>query len=247
MSLSDYGSALVTGASSGIGTALVRALTERGIKTYALARRRKRLDALAAETGCTPLVVDLRDKEEIDRALAELDVDILINNAGHGRSEGPLHQADVNAIYDMIQTNVSSVLHLVRAISPRLVARRQGHIVMIGSVAGLHPIKASVYGATKGAIHLLCQNLRIELVGTGVRVTEICPGRVRTEFFEHAFGIAQGRALTSGFTLLEPEDIASAVVHALDAPQRVNITTVEMTPTEQAVGGLQIAGSGNTA
>ena len=91
MSLSDYGSALVTGASSGIGTALVRALTERGIKTYALARRRKRLDALAAETGCTPLVVDLRDKEEIDRALAELDVDILINNAGHGRSEGPLH------------------------------------------------------------------------------------------------------------------------------------------------------------
>ena len=79
MSLSDYGSALVTGASSGIGTALVRALTERGIKTYALARRRKRLDALAAETGCTPLVVDLRDKEEIDRALSELDVDILIN------------------------------------------------------------------------------------------------------------------------------------------------------------------------
>ena len=246
MSLSDYRSALITGASSGIGAALVRALTERGIQTYALARRRDRLELLASETGCIPLVLDLRDKSAIDQASDGLDVDILINNAGHGRSEGPLHQADINAVYDMIQTNVSSVLHLVRAISPGLVARRRGHIIMIGSVGGLHPIKASVYGATKGAIHLLCQNLRIELVGTGVRVTEICPGRVRTEFFEHAYGVNQGRELTSGFTLLEPEDIAAAAMHALDAPQRVNITTVEMTPTEQAVGGLQIAESGSS-
>ena len=239
MSLSDYKSALVTGASSGIGRAMVKALTDLNITTYAVARRHDLLKALQAETGCIPVQLDLRDKSQIDAKLAGLKVDILINNAGHGHSKGPLHSADIEAVYDMVQTNLTASLHLVRNLAPSMVSRKSGHIVMIGSVSGLHPIKQSVYGATKGAIHMLCQNLRIELLGTGIRVTEICPARVNTDFFKTAFGETTSKELLDRLETLEPADICNTIIHALDAPQRVNITTVELTSTAQAVGGLQ--------
>jgi 3-hydroxy acid dehydrogenase/malonic semialdehyde reductase len=142
-------------------------------------------------------------------------------------------------VYDMIQTNVTSALHLVRTIAPKMVSRKCGHIIMIGSVSGLHPIQQSVYGATKGAIHMLCQNLRIELLGTGIRITEICPGRVKTDFFKTAFGEKTSEKLMNRFEPLEPTDICDAILHAIEAPQRVNITTIEMTATDQAIGGLQ--------
>lgn len=245
MPLSDYKSALVTGASRGIGRAMVKALTDANITTYALARRDDLLRSLEDETGCTPIELDLRDRAQIDAKLAGLEVDILISNAGHGRSEGPLHSANTEAVYDMVQTNVTASLHLVRAIAPNMVSQNLGHIVMIGSVSGLHPIKQSVYGATKGAIHMLCQNLRIELLGTGIRVTEICPGRVNTDFFKTAFGETKSKELLDRLETLEPEDISNTIMHALNAPQRVNITTVELTGTAQAVGGLQIADAEN--
>ncbi len=245
MPLSDFKSALVTGASSGIGRAVVKELTNANITTYALARRHELLQTLQDETGCIPIALDLRDRSEIDAKLTGLEVDILINNAGHGRSEGPLHSADTEAIYDMVQTNVSASLHLVRTIAPNMVSQKLGHIVMIGSVSGLHPIKQSVYGATKGAIHMLCQNLRIELLGTGIRVTEICPGRVNTDFFKTAFGDKTSKELLDRFETLEPNDISNTIMHALDAPKRVNITTVELTGTAQAVGGLQTGDAEN--
>ena len=246
MPLSHYKSALVTGASSGIGRAMVKALTNSNITTYALARRQNLLKTLQNETGCIPIALDLRDRSQIEAKLAGGEVDILINNAGHGRSEGPLHTAETEAVYDMVQTNVTASLHLVRAIAPRMVSQKFGHIVMIGSVSGLHPIKQSVYGATKGAIHMLCQNLRIELLGTGIRVTEICPGRVNTDFFQTAFGEAKSKELLNRLETLEPEDISNTIMHALDAPQRVNITTVELTGTAQAVGGIQSGDAENS-
>ena len=246
MTTSDYKNALVTGASSGIGKAMVKALTDRNITTYALARRRELLEDLQSETNCIPITLDLRDKEEIDIQLSDLEVDILINNAGHGRSEGPLHEANIESVYDMVQTNLTSAMHLVRTLTPRMISKNRGHIVMIGSVSGLHPIQQSIYGANKGAIHMLCQNLRIELLGKGIRVTEICPARTNTDFFKTAFGEKTAADLINRFEPLEPTDICDAILHAIQAPQRVNITTIEMTATDQAVGGLQSGDTGNS-
>ncbi|MFQ5774831.1 MAG: SDR family oxidoreductase [Kiloniellaceae bacterium] len=242
MALEDYRSALVTGASSGIGAAVVAALAGRGLTVHAAARRKDRLDALAAETGCVPVVLDVRDTQAIYRRLAGLPVDIVINNAGLGRGFDALFKVSPEDIDATLETNVLAAAHVLRAVVPGMVERTRGHIVNIGSIAGLYPIKSSIYGASKGAVHLLTQNLRIELQGSGVRVTEICPGRVKTEFFDVALGDPEAtRKAYGGFEVLVPADVADAILYALDAPWRVNIGRIELTPTEQHVGGVHIA------
>ncbi len=241
MALEDYKTALVTGASSGIGLAVVTALRARGLTVTAVARRAERLEALAQETGCTPLVLDLRDTEALYDALGGLEVDILVNNAGLGRGSEALFQVRPEDIDTTLGTNVVAALHVVRALAAGMVARQRGHIVNIGSIAGLYPIKSSLYGASKGAIHLLSQNLRVELQGSGVRVTEICPGRVETEFFQIAVGEEAAKEAYSGFEILVPEDVADAILYALDVPWRVNVGSIELTPTEQYAGGVTIA------
>ena len=241
MALEDYKTALVTGASSGIGAAVVTALRARGLTVTAVARREARLEALARETGCTPLVLDLRDTEALYDALGGLEVDILVNNAGLGRGFEALFEVRPEDIDTTLGTNVVAALHVVRAVAAGMVARQRGHIVNIGSIAGLYPIKSSLYGASKGAIHLLSQNLRVEFQGSGVRVTEICPGRVETEFFQVAVGEEAAKKAYEGFEVLVPDDVADAILYALDAPWRVNIGCIELTPTEQYVGGVTIA------
>jgi NADP-dependent 3-hydroxy acid dehydrogenase YdfG len=241
MALEDYKTALVTGASSGIGAAVVTALSARGLAVTAAARRAERLEVLAQETGCTPLVLDLRDTEALYDALAGLEVDILVNNAGLGRGFEALFEVRPEDIDATLGTNVVAAVHVVRAVAAGMVARKRGHIVNIGSIAGLYPIKSSLYGASKGAIHLLSQNLRVELQGSGVRVTEVCPGRVETEFFQIAVGEEEAKKHYAGFEILVPEDVADAIVYALDVPWRVNVGTIELTPTEQYAGGVTIA------
>ncbi len=241
MALEDYKTALVTGASSGIGAAVVRALGARGLTVHAAARRGERLEALAEETGCVPVVLDLRDTGSLYQALGAIEVDVLINNAGLGRGFDALFTVRPEDISATLETNVLAAVHVVRATLPGMVERKRGHIVNIGSIAGLYPIKSSLYGASKGAVHLLSQNLRVELQGSGVRVTEICPGRVETEFFEIAVGEAAAKAAYEGFEILVPDDVADAILYALDAPWRVNIGRIELTPTEQYVGGVTIA------
>lgn len=241
MGLADYRSALVTGASSGIGEAVARALAARGIAVTAAARRRDRLEALAKETGCTPLVLDVRDRDALYGALEGPDFDILINNAGLGAGMGPLIEADPDDIDTTAGTNVTAAIHVVRAVLPGMAKRKRGHVVNISSVAGLHAARAALYGATKGAIHRLSQNLRLELGGTGVRVTEICPGRVETEFFRVAYQSEEkSREVLAAMEVIKPSEIADAVMFALDAPWHVNISTIELTATEQAPGGLQV-------
>ncbi len=239
MSLSDYASALVTGASSGIGAAVVRELRARDITVHALARREDRLAALAAETGCIPHVVDVCDTQALRGAARDIEADILVNNAGLGRGFGDVFAADHADIDVTIDTNVKALLHLLRAALPHMVERRRGHVVNIGSVAGLYPINSTLYGASKGAVHLMGMNLRIELAGSGVRVTEICPGRVETEFFDAAIDDPQvrERVTDTGVTVLQATDIAAAVLYALDAPWHVNVSMIELQPTEQHFGG----------
>ncbi|MDX1431316.1 MAG: SDR family oxidoreductase [Gammaproteobacteria bacterium] len=241
MPLSDYRTALVTGASSGIGEAVVRALGARGLAVSALARRRDRLERLAEETGCRTIALDLRDTDALYGALSELEVDVLVNNAGMGRGYDTLFKASREDIERTLETNVTAAVHVVRAVTPGMIARKRGHLVNIGSIAGLYPLISSLYGASKGAVHLLSQNLRMELSGSGVRCTEICPGRVDTEFFETAVDDPERRRrMVTDLEALQPSDIADSIVFALDCPWRVNISTIELTPTEQAPGGAII-------
>ncbi len=241
MALSDYKTALVTGASSGIGAACVKALREGGLEVLALARRKDRLESLARETGCRTLVLDMKDTEALYRALGDVEADILINNAGLGRGFAGFLASSKAEIDEMIDVNVAAAIHAVRAVAAGMAARRRGHIVNIGSIAGLYPIGFPVYGATKGAVHLFNQHLRIDLKGTGVRLTEICPGRVETEFFDTAIPDAKKRdAFMKGFKALQSRDIAAAILYALDTPWHVNVSLIELTPTEQSPGGAVI-------
>lgn len=242
MALSDYKTALVTGASSGIGTACVRALRDRGLEVIAAARREDRLAALAEETGCKSLTLDVGDTAAVYDRLGAQEIDILINNAGLGRGFEGFLTSTPDEIDEVIRINVAAAIHVVRVLAEGMVARKRGHIVNIGSVAGLYPLGFPVYGASKGAIHLFGQHLRLDLKGSGVRLTEICPGRVETEFFDTAFQTAANRErFTADFDLLKATDIADAIVFALDAPWRMNVTTIEVTPTEQIQGGAVIA------
>lgn len=240
MALADYKTALVTGASAGIGAATVRALAAKGIAVTAVARRAERLEALAEETGATPLALDLNDTDALYANLSPIEVDILVNNAGLGRAMSDFLNATPEDIDLTIDTNVSAFLHVVRALAPGMAARKRGHIVNIGSVAGLYPAQSPIYGASKGAVRLGSQNLRLELLGTGIRVTEICPGRVVTEFLVQAAGEETARKTYGQFAELQPEDIADTIMFALDTPWHVNLSSIEIAPTEQAFGGIKI-------
>lgn len=241
MTNNDYKTALVTGASAGIGQAAVRALSEAGFQVTAAARRADRLEALAGETGAVPLVLDLRDTNALYTALSPLEVDVLVNNAGLGRGMADFLKAERDDIDITIDTNVSAFLHTLRAVLPGMRERKRGHAVCIGSVAGLYPLRSPIYGASKGAVRLASQNLRVDLAGSGVRVTEICPGRVVTEFVAGAAGEEAARQTYGTIEDLQPEDIADAIMYAINAPWRVNVSTIEIVPTEQWFGGVRMA------
>lgn len=242
MGLADYRTALVTGASSGIGAAVATALAARGLTVHAAARRRERLDELAAVTGCIAHAVDVRDRTAIHATFASLEVDILVNSAGIGLGFSGLHLAEPADIEATLETNVLGTAQVLRAVVPGMVERRRGHLVNIGSIFGLYPIGSVVYGASKGAIHLMSQNLRLELAGTGLRVTEICPGRTNTPFLESSAGDpVRAKQLASGFDIINAEDVSDAVLFALEAPWRVNVSLIELTATEQIPGGNSIA------
>ena len=230
--------ALVTGASSGIGAACVRVLSDMGLDVWALARRGERLDALADDTGCIKLSVDIRDGAALETAVDGVSPDVLINNAGLGAGITGLVGASRDDLERTIGTNVTALLDITRLVLPGMIARGHGHVVNIGSVAGLYPINSVVYGGSKGAVHLISQNLRLELKGTGVRITEICPGRVSTEFMSVAVPQGADFPAKTPITEMQSEDIAAAVGYAVGAPAHVNVSLIELQPTEQTFGGL---------
>jgi NADP-dependent 3-hydroxy acid dehydrogenase YdfG len=235
------GIAIVTGASSGIGAGVARGLSKAGWEVHALARRADRLDALANETGCIPHALDIRDAEALERLVAGLTPDLIVNNAGLGAGITGLATASRDEVARTIDTNVTAVLELLRLTLPGMIARGRGHVVNLGSVAGLYPLVSAVYGASKGAVRLMSQNLRLELRGTGVRVTEICPGRVSTEFYDASVPDAatRNRLKDTGIRELSPDDIAGAILYAVSAPAHVNVATIELHPIEQTFGGVR--------
>ena len=234
--------AVITGATSGIGFELAKALTHSGREVLALGRNTEQLKKLASEFGCHTLCVDIRDDKAVIPEMLSFKPDILINNAGIGHGIDGLDGLDASMIQEAIDINVSSPIKLTAALLESMKEQACGHIVNIGSVAGLHTLYSSLYGATKSAIHLFSQNLRAELHGTPIRVTEICPGRVSTGFFQAAVGNEERLKVLghSGIKELTPTDIADAVLYALSAPAHVNIATIEIMPVDQAVGGMKL-------
>ncbi len=235
---------LITGASSRIGAATTRAMCSAGMTVHATARREQRLHDLAAETGCIPHVLDVCDAAGVKSLIAEIGtVDILVNNAGLGRAWGSLTEATYDDIEVTVSTNVTAAIHMVQVVLPGMIARGSGHIVNVGSMAGLYPLSSALYGATKGAMHRLSTNLRLELQGTGVRVTEICPGRIQTEFYQIAIDDEQARTavLDTGAAEITAAECADTILYAVNAAPHININRIELQPTEQTYGGSQYA------
>ncbi|MDS7594604.1 SDR family oxidoreductase [Agrobacterium tumefaciens] len=243
MPFSDYKTALVTGASGGIGAAIVERFRRENIEVHALARSAGALEELAERTGCIPHAIDVMDREALAKLASEVEFDILVNNAGVDRPKKFL-EAEDGDIDLLIDVNLRAVLHLCRLIVPGMAARDRGHVINISSIAGNYNFGGnSTYHATKAGVAMLSNQLRIDTFGKRVRVTEICPGRVATDIFNHVHGDDPSirERFIDGFELPQASDVADAIAFAVAAPVAVNIGHMEITPTLQVMGGLQTA------
>lgn len=234
-----YRIAVVTGATSGIGRATVETLRRRDLTVYAVGRNEAALKALADETGAIPVQADVRDTAVIANALQGVEVDILINNAGILSTRAAFQEMDAAEIDAMIDVNLKAPIHLTRALLPAMVARKRGHLLFIGSIGGQSAFpNSSVYGASKAGISLFCDNLRLDLLGTSVRVSEIVPGRVETSLYRTSIPDGQASAvLYDGYRAIQPENIARVIENVIDLPVFVDVSRVEVYPTDQASGG----------
>lgn len=242
---------MITGASAGFGAAMARKFVQTGHRVIAAARRTERLDALAKELGKNLLTIglDVSSKSSIDAALASLpadwqDIDVLINNAGLALGLEPAHEAHLSDWDTMIATNCTGLVTITRALLPRMVARGAGLVINLGSVAGAYPYPGgNVYGATKAFVDQFTLNLRADLVGTGVRATNIAPGMSGgTEFSNVRFkgDDAAAAKVYQGAMALTPEDVAEAAWWVANLPPHVNINGIEMMPTCQGFSPFTI-------
>ncbi|MCJ2061435.1 SDR family NAD(P)-dependent oxidoreductase [Methylobacterium sp. J-088] len=245
-------SILVTGATSGFGLAIARRFAQAGQTIVAAGRRRDRLRALVDELGdhaVHALELDVRDRRAVEDAVAGLpaafaDIAVLVNNAGLAVGLEPAQAADLDGWEAMVDTNVKGLMYVTRTVLPGMVARDTGHVVNIGSTAASYPYPGgNVYGATKAFVRQFSLNLRADLVGTRVRVTEIDPGLVGgTEFSNVRFRGDDTRAASvyDGADALTPDDVADTVFWAATRPARVNINVIELMPVCQAFGPLVV-------
>jgi 3-hydroxy acid dehydrogenase / malonic semialdehyde reductase len=239
----------ITGASSGIGHAAARRFHELGARVVLLARRREPLEELADEFGRERvhlIVADLNDRPTVEAALQTMpaefsEVSILVNNAGCAVGVEPAWEADMDDWETMLEVNVKALLWITRRLLPGMVDRDRGHIINIGSVAGRYPYKGgNVYGATKAFVEQFSHNLRCDLLGKKIRVTNIEPGLVETEFSVVRFRGDHERAdaVYSDIEAMTGDDIAEAIVWCASVPRRMNINRIEMMATMQVAGGF---------
>ncbi|OYD96571.1 NAD(P)-dependent oxidoreductase [Nostoc sp. 'Peltigera membranacea cyanobiont' 210A] len=243
---------LITGASSGIGTACARIFAGAGAKLILAARRLERLQQLADtlskdfSTEIHLLQLDVRDRNAVESAIATLppawsDIDILINNAGLSRGLDKLHEGSFQDWEDMIDTNVKGLLYVSRYVVPGMVSRDRGHVVNLGSIAGHQTYPGgNVYCATKAAVRAISEGLKQDLLGTRVRVTSVDPGMVETEFSEVRFHGNTERAnkVYQGVTPLTADDVADVIFFCVTRSPHVNINEVVLMPVDQASATL---------
>ncbi len=237
--------AVVTGATSGIGQACAYALAEQGVNLILMARREERLADLKAalsqySVDVDTYVLDVRELDKVNQVFADVyakhQVDILINNAGLALGLGNIDEGRIEQWEQMIDTNIKGLLYVSRAVIPKMREQNSGHIINIGSMAGgiTYP-GGNVYCASKSAVHTLSEAMNLDLVGTEIRVSNIAPGAAETEFSKVRFdgNDSQADAVYEGFQPLSAEDIADLIVYVLNAPAHVNIQQVLMMPTAQ--------------
>jgi NADP-dependent 3-hydroxy acid dehydrogenase YdfG len=232
------GTALVTGASSGIGAATVRALAAAGFETVAAARRLERCEELAREVGGRALRLDVADRDSVEALAAELDeVAVIVHSAGGALGLDPVAEGEEDQWRAMFESNVLGLMLVTRALLPAMRASGRGHVVVIGSVAGVEVYPGGGgYTAAKHAAHAVAETLRLELLSDGIRVTEVAPGLVETEFSLVRFGGDAGRAaeVYRGLTPLRGEDVADLVAFAVTRPPHVDVDYIAVKPTAQA-------------
>jgi NADP-dependent 3-hydroxy acid dehydrogenase YdfG len=238
--------ALVTGASAGIGAAAVRQLAAAGFRVAAGARRVERVRAVAEPVGAVALELDVTDPESVgtflDRAFQAFDrpateLHLLVNNAGGALGLDPVADAVDDRWRTMYETNVMGTLRMTRALLPALIASGDGHVINVGSIAGFETYPGGAgYTAAKHALRALTRTLRLELLGQPVRVTEIAPGLVETEFSKVRFDGDEERAakVYDGMEPLLADDVADCIVWAATRPPHVNVDELVVRPRDQA-------------
>jgi 3-hydroxy acid dehydrogenase/malonic semialdehyde reductase len=240
--------AFITGASAGIGKSTAMALAKEGAKLLLCARSTDAIEAYMPELlaagapAVHTLALDVRKREEIEPTLSQLpeewkNIEILVNNAGLARGLEKLYKDDIENWEEMIDTNIKGLLYITRAVLPGMVERNAGHVVNLGSTAAyIAYAGGSVYCASKAAEKMLSEGMRIDLMGTNVRVTSVDPGMVETRFSEIRFGGDKDRAskVYANITPLTPDDVADVITWAVTRPAHVNVSSVVLTPIGQA-------------
>lgn len=239
--------ALVTGASAGIGAACVRAFAGGGWRVAFCARRKPEIEKLAQEVRAAggdahAFILDVRDAAAVEQAIAQLPpewraIDVLVNNAGLSRGLDPLQSGLLSDWNEMLDTNVKGLLHVTRAVVPGMIERGRGHVINLGSIAGreVYP-KGNVYCASKHAVDAITRGLRMDVLGTGVRVSTVDPGLVNTEFSTVRFhgDRARADAAYQGMRPLAAEDVADVVLWIASQPAHRVIAEVLLFPADQA-------------
>ena len=243
---------LITGASAGFGEALARRLVAKGHRVIGCARRLDKLNALAQELGelFLPVVMDVSATASIPQIIADLpadfsQIDVLVNNAGLALGTEPAHSASLDDWMRMTDTNIKGLMALTHAVLPAMVARDSGYIINVGSIAGSWPyFGGNVYGATKAFVKQFSLNLRADLIGTQVRVTNLEPGNVAgTEFSNVRYHGDDKKAaqVYDGFKTMTGDDIGDILLWLIESPAHINVNRLEVMPVAQTYNGLTIA------
>lgn len=250
------GTILITGATSGFGEACARLLAREKFPLILTGRRKERLETLkkelSAQTNVHTLCFDVRDNEAVKAAMASLPkafsaIGVLVNNAGLALGTGLAPDIDMGDWEQMVDTNIKGLMYMTQAVLPGMVAQGGGHIVNIGSISAHYPYAGgNVYGGTKAFVHQFSRNLRAELLGKNIRVTNIEPGMAETEFslVRYHGDAEKANSVYRGMQPLRGADIAEAVRWAITLPAHVNINNIELMPTIQAAGGLAVKRDG---
>jgi NADP-dependent 3-hydroxy acid dehydrogenase YdfG len=238
--------ALITGATSGIGKATAELFAQKGIHLILCGRRQERLEQIAKElalfTQIQTLCFDVRNLEQVNQMLNTLpqewqNIDILINNAGNAHGLEPIHTGNINDWDAMIDINVKGLLYVSQWVIPRMTARKAGHIVNIGSIAGkeVYP-NGNVYCASKFAVDALTKGMRMDLNAFGIKVSQVAPGLVETEFSLVRFkgDTERAKKVYEGYQPLTAQDIADTIWYIVSAPAHVQIADIVVLPTAQA-------------
>lgn len=241
---------LITGATSGFGLAAAKLLTKHGYRLILIARRAELLNEIKDTLGSNIHVatVDVTDKQAVQKFFDSLpedfrSIDVLVNNAGLARGLEPAQEASLEDWEEMVDTNIKGLLNVTRPALEVMKRQRAGLVVNIGSVAGHVPYRGgNVYGATKAFVHQFSRNLRVDLFGTGIKVTNVEPGAAETEFSLVRFkdDKQKANAVYAGWRPLMPEDIANTILWVIEQPPHVNIDNVEVMPLDQAPAGMAL-------